>query len=214
MIERIGDLCYRGTGSIFLNRSIWIVQSSISNYLIERLARLQAASTKPKSGRRTYKKLIARGVSHLLPNERDNCDYCSFVSRNNNNLQLCNDLVNYSERILGSGTGTTRRNTKGRHFYKRNAFPLHFPLFSIILHIISRIVSSKFISTITISNSQPSSKIHNQPVTKILLLLCLWNIFATPFRSNLQGGEPNLPRIGPRNNRCVYSILPEQSSQR
>lgn len=73
----------------------------------------------------------------------------------------------------------------------------------------------KFISTITISNSQPSSKIHNQNVTKILLLLCLWNIFATPFRrSNLQGGEPNLPRIGPRNNRCVYSILPEQSSQR
>lgn len=67
---------------------------------------------------------------------------------------------------------------------------------------------------ITISNSQPSSKIHNQNVTKILLLLCLWNIFATPFRSNLQGGEPNLPRIGPRNNRCVYSILPEQSSQR
>lgn len=126
------------------------------------MARLQAASTKPKSGRRTYKKLIARGVSHLLPNERDNCDYCSFVSRNNNNSQLCNDLVNYSERILGSGTGTTRRNTKGRHFYKRNAFPLHFPLFSIILHIISRIVSSKFISTITISNSQPSSKIHNQ----------------------------------------------------
>lgn len=72
----------------------------------------------------------------------------------------------------------------------------------------------KFISTITISNSQPSSKIHNQNVTKILLLLCLWNIFATPFRSNLQGGEPNLRRIGPRNNRCVYSILPEQSSQR
>lgn len=72
----------------------------------------------------------------------------------------------------------------------------------------------KFISTITISNSQPSSKIHNQNVIKILLLLCLWNIFATPFRSNLQGGEPNLPRIGPRNNRCVYSILPEQSSQR